>query len=190
MNAGSLALVLVTAIALGACDLPGTVPANVAVVVNGTSIPSSHYDHLIAVAKRTSEAQGNRIDAGSTSGQARLKEIQALAIRGLVHEVVTRALAQEKKVQVSDQELDQAIKDVATAVGGQQKLKQRLDQYGQSEQDFRDQLRLARLQTKLRNADGAYASHFNDALKSARIMAYVPPCDQDHEYPRCIGGTP
>jgi parvulin-like peptidyl-prolyl isomerase len=185
-----LAIALIATGAMGACDLPGTPPAGVAVVINGTSVPTSRYDHVVQTAKRSFEARGIPIDTSSANGQARLKDIQRLAIRGLVHEAVTNMLAQQKKVQVSDQELELAIKDVAQSVGGQQQLQQRLDQLGQSDQDFRDQLRLARLQTKLRNADGAYASHFSDALKSATVAAFAPPCDQDHEYPRCIGGTP
>lgn len=175
---------------LGACDLPGTTPSNVAVEVNGTRVPTARYDHVVQVAKRTLEARGVPLDTTSANGQARLKDIQRLAIRGLVHEALTNMIARQKSVQVSDQELEQAVKDVTQSVGGQQQLQQRLDQLGQSDQDFRDQLRLTRLQTKLRNADGAYASHFNDALKSATVAAYVPPCDQDHQYPRCIGGTP
>jgi FKBP-type peptidyl-prolyl cis-trans isomerase (trigger factor) len=175
---------------LCACDLPGTMPTNVAVVVNGTSVPSSRYDHVIEMTKRGFEARGIPFDATSANGSARLKDIRKLAIRGLVHEAVVNAIAQHNKVELSDQELQQAVKDVAQALGGQQALQQRLDQSGQSDQDFRDQLRLARLQTKLRNADAAYESHLSDALKSATVTAYVPPCDQDHQYPRCIGGTP
>lgn len=190
MRAERLAIALIAATGLGACDLPGTVPANVAVVVNGTSVPSSRYDHIIETTRRGFEARGIPFDANSANGQARLKDIRRLAIRGLVHEAVINVVAQQKKIHVSDQELEQAVKDVAQALGGQQALQQRLDQSGQSDQDFRDQLRLARLQTKLRNADSSYESHLNDAVKSATVMAYVPPCDQDHQYPRCIGGTP
>jgi parvulin-like peptidyl-prolyl isomerase len=190
MRATGLAIALIATAGLGACDLPGSVPANVAVVVNGTSVPTARYEHVLAMAKRTLEARGVPLDANSANGRSRLNDIRRLAIRALVHEAVTNMLAQQKQIQVSDQELEQAVKDVAQAVGGQQQLQQRLDQLGQSDQDFRAQLRLARLQTKLRNADRSYASHFNDALKSATVAAYVPPCDQDHQYPRCIGGTP
>jgi FKBP-type peptidyl-prolyl cis-trans isomerase (trigger factor) len=175
---------------LGACDLPGTVPANVAVVVNGTSVPSSRYDHLVEVGKRTFTARGIPFDVNSAGGQAHLKDLQKLAIQGLVHEVVIKMIAQQKKIQVSDQELEQAVKDVADAVGGMEALHRQLDQTGQSDQDFLDQLRLTRLQTKLRNADSSYKSHLEESLKAATVTAYVPPCDQDHEYPRCVGGTP
>jgi beta-lactamase class A len=107
----------------------------------------------------------------------------------LVHEAVIKMIAQQKNVQVSDQELNQAVNDVAQALGGKEALAQRLDQAGETDQDFRDQLRLTRLQGKLRAADSSYDRHFNDAVKAAMVKAYAPPCDEDHEYPRCIGGT-
>ena len=28
----------------------------------------------------------------------------------------------------------------------------------------------------------------SDAVKAAKVSAYAPPCQDDHEYPRCIGG--
>ena len=190
MSSQRLAIAWIAAAGLAACDLPGTVPTNVALVVNGSSVPSSRYDHIIEMTRRGFEARGIPFDANSASGVARLKDIRKLAIRGLVHEAVINSIAQQKKIEVGDQELQQAVDEVAQALGGQQALQQRLDQSGQSDQDFRDQLRLARLQTKLRNADQAYESHLNDAVKSATVTAYLPPCDQDHQYPRCIGGTP
>jgi parvulin-like peptidyl-prolyl isomerase len=190
VKAERIAMAMVAATAMAACDLPDTVPQGVAVVVNGTSVPSSRYDHVVASAKRSLEARGVPLDAGSANGQARLNDIRKLAIRGLVHEVVINAIAREKNVQISDQELEQAVRDLEQALGGQQALQQRLDQAGESDQDFRDQLRLTRLQAKLRHLDPSYGSHLNDAFKSATVTAYAPPCDQDHQYPRCVGGTP
>jgi parvulin-like peptidyl-prolyl isomerase len=190
VRAGPIALAMIAATGLAGCDLPGTVPQGVAVVVNGTSVPTSRYDHVVASAKRGLEARGVPLDTNTANGRARLTDIQRLALRGLVHEVVINATARDKKIQVSDQELEQAVRDLEQALGGQQALQQRLDQSGESDQDFRDQLRLTRLQAKLRQVDPAYGSHLTDAYKSANVTAYVAPCEQDHQYPRCIGGTP
>lgn len=188
MKLAGLALSLALAADLSGCDLPGTVPADVAVVVDGASVPRSRYDHLVETTKLGLEARGAALDTNSANGRARLKSIRIVAIRGLVHEAVIKRIAQRKSLRVSDQELNQALNEVIQALGGQQALTQRLDLAGETDQDFRDQLRLQRLQAKLRAADPSYSKHFNDAVKAAKVAAYVPPCDQDHEYPRCIGG--
>ena len=188
MRLACLALSLWAAVCVTACDLPGRVPANVAVVVDDTDIPWSRYDHLVETTKRGLEARGIPFDTSSSSGQARLKSVWIEAIRGLVHEAVINEIARQKKIQLSDQELAQARTEVIQALGGQEALAQRLDQTGESDQDFSDQLRLVRLQAKLRQADPNYEKHFNDAVKAARVSAYAPPCQDDHQYPRCIGG--
>lgn len=186
MRKAALSLALATG--LFACDFPGTVPANVAVVVDGVSVPMSRYDHLVETTKRGAAARGIPVDTNSSNGQARLKSIRSVTIRGLVHEAVIKTIAQQRNIQISDQELNQAVADVVQALGGKEALAQRLDQAGETDQDFRDQLRLTRLQGKLRTADQSYDRHFNDAVKAAKVKAYAAPCDQDHEYPRCIGG--
>jgi FKBP-type peptidyl-prolyl cis-trans isomerase (trigger factor) len=183
-----LALWLAAAAGVGACELPGTVPANVAVVVDGVNVPMSRYDHVVETTKLGLGARGIPLDTNSVSGQARLKSIRSVTIRGLVHEVVINTIARQRNIHMTDQELNQAVNDVAQALGGKEALVQRLDQAGETDQDFRDQLRLTRLQAKLRAADPSYDRHFNDAVKAAQVKAYAPPCDQDHEYPRCIGG--
>ena len=189
MKRAELAILLAAVTtALAACDLPGTVPANVAVVVDGVNVPMSRYDHVVETTKRVAEARGLPLDANSTNGQARLKSIRSVTIRGLVHEALIKTIARQKNIQVTDSELNQAVNDVAQALGGKEALAQRLDQAGETDGDFRDQVRLQRLQGKLRTADPSYDKHLHDAVKAAKVRAYAQPCDQDHEYPRCIGG--
>ena len=181
------ALPLLTVLALAGCA--GPAPANTAAVVDGQAVPTSRYDLLVSSAQRHVVGTGIQIDWDSAQGRARLREIQAQALRLAVRNVVVERMASRAGVTVGDADVDQSIKSLESLAGGADQLDQQLSLEGLTRPQYRTLLRDTLLDRELRARDARYDAHVAAALKAASVQAYVGPCAADHQYPRCVDGS-
>lgn len=182
-------LVLTLAIALvAACGGSGA-PKDAAAVVNGDAVTAARYDLLVSSAQRRVETNGPAVDWTSGPGRARLREIQAQALRLAIRNTVIKQLAVRAGVRVGDQDLDAALAKLEGVTGGADQLDQELQMEGLTRAQYRALLRDTLLDRELRSADPKYDEHLAAALRRASVQAYVGPCAADHQYPRCVDGS-
>lgn len=177
-----LAAVALMVIGLGACDLPGA-HAGDAAVVNGHPIPRARWDHIVEVLKRRVP-----IDISSDPGKAQVLVIQTQSLRALIREELIEEFARQRNITVTDADVDSGIARLANSLGGQAELNKKLDLSGEGFADVRHTIRINLLQTRMKAASNTYQADFDKALNDAQVTAYVPPCDNDHAWPACVGG--
>lgn len=182
---GFVAVFAILGVLLGGCQAaPG---GGVAAEVNGEAVPARLYDALVMASQRRAEQVGMAIHWDTPEGAKRLTQIQSQTLAQLVRDAVVGQLARDRQVAVSDAELDAAMGRVEKVFGGPTGVEQRLQQDGLSRDDFRTLYRYFLLDQKLRRADpSGYEAALSQALKSARVQAYVGPCASEHEYATCI----
>ena len=182
-----LLLILVAQVLLAAC---ASAPVGAAATVNGETISAHYYDVLVAVSQRRAEQVGVAVDWNSTTGARRLSLIQTDTIKRLVHNSVVEQIAKTRGVAVSDAELDAAMGNIETAFGGAAAVDQKLEQSGMNRDDYRALYRYFLLDQKLREIDPAgYSNALDQATKDAKVQVYVGPCQQEHDYARCVDAT-
>jgi len=179
-------VVLAAVLALATCDLPGAHGADAA-VVNGHAIPRARWDHLVDL---TSNQLKSRvaIDLNSEGGRAQVRSIQTKALQAVVREEVIEQMATQRKITVTEADLDAEVARVSDTLGGPAAVTKRLDQDGESMADLRHILRINLLKARMKAASPTYDADFDTALKNAKVDAYVVPCDSDHSWPQCAGG--
>ncbi len=85
-------------------------------------------------------------------------------------------------------EVDAAIGKLEAAVGGRDALDQRLEAQGLSRPTYQRLFRYNVMSIKLQELDPTgYRKKIDRTSKEAKVKAYVGPCQDDHEYPRCLG---
>jgi parvulin-like peptidyl-prolyl isomerase len=176
---------------LAAC---GTAPStsgagsDVAATVNGTTIPMSAYSALRDSLRQRLERTTGSLNPNTASGAQRLAQLQGTALRQLVGSVVVDQLAAARHITVSNADVDQATAGVASALGGPDQLALRLGDNGVSPDDARQALRTSLLVQRMRAADPTWDASYAKAVAAATVLAYAPPCLDDHIFPRCAGG--
>jgi hypothetical protein len=177
-------LILFAQITLAAC---ASAPAGAAATVNGEPIPSHYYDILVTASQRRAEQVGVAISWDTSMGARRLTRIQTDTIKRLVHNSVVAQIAKTRGVMVSDAELDTAMGRIETAFGGAPTVDQKLEQSGLNRDDYRALYRFFLLDQKLRQVDpSGYPTALDRATRDAKVQVYVGPCQQDHDYARCV----
>ncbi|MDQ6710284.1 MAG: SurA N-terminal domain-containing protein [Candidatus Dormibacteraeota bacterium] len=184
--------IVLLALALTGCGSSGAAGASAggsALTVNGTPVSPALYQTLVRSQERALQSQGQPVDLTSASGKRQLADIQARAIRTLARDSIIDQLARERRLAITDSELSAAVTRIETALGGAAPLAAQLDKAGLSRTEFRTFFRYRLLEEKLRQAFGArYDAALAHAVASARVTAYVGPCQTEHQYPRCVGG--
>ena len=177
-------LFLIGQLLLAAC---ATAPEGAAAMVNGEPVPAHYYDILVFSSQRRAEQVGIAVDWNSTTGTRRLTRIQTDTIKRLVHNSVVAQIAKTRGVTVSDADLDVAMGNIESAFGGAASVDQKLEQSGLDRDDYRALYRYFLLDQKLRQIDPTgYPNMLDQATKDAKVQVYVAPCQQDHEYARCV----
>ncbi|MDQ6710286.1 MAG: SurA N-terminal domain-containing protein [Candidatus Dormibacteraeota bacterium] len=182
-----LILVATAAVALSACGSP---PANTAVTVDNLNVPMHLYTVLVQSAQIRSERAGLQASPSSTAGAARLRAIEAAALKKLVRNAALEEMANERHLVVTVGELDAAVSKIEKGVGGAAVVDRQLALDHLSRQDFKDELRFTLLEQKLSLADPkGFPVALAKTLNQARVTAYVGPCQSEHSYPKCVAAS-
>ena len=148
------------------------------------------YNVLVQSGQLRLERAGLQATGGSAAGAARLKAVEAAAIKKLVRDAALEELAKQRHIIVTVGDLDAAIRRIEAGVGGAAVVDRQLALDHLSRQDFRDQLRFTLLEQKLSLADPrGFPAALAKALKKARVTAYVGPCQSNHSFPDCLNGS-
>jgi hypothetical protein len=148
------------------------------------------YKVLVQSGQLHFQRAGLQADSGSAAGAARLKAVEAAAIKKLVRDAALEGLAKQRHIVVTVADLDAAVRRIEIGVGGAAVVDRQLALDHLSRQDFRDQLRFTLLEQKLSLADPrGFPAALAKALKDARVTAYVGPCQSNHTYPQCLSGS-
>ncbi len=182
-----LILVAAAAVALGACGSP---PANTAVTVDKLNVPMHLYTVLVQSGQIRSERAGLQATPSSPAGAARLKAIEAAALKKLVRDATLEEMAKERHLVVTVGDLDAAVTRIEKGVGGAAVVDRQLALDHLSRQDFKDELRFTLLEQKLSLADPkGFPLALAKTLQQAKVTAYVGPCQSDHTYPKCVSAS-
>ncbi|HEV1998593.1 MAG TPA: hypothetical protein VGR61_10745, partial [Candidatus Dormibacteraeota bacterium] len=110
------------------------------------------------------------------------------SLRALVREELIEEFGQRRNITVTNADVDSGIARLANSLGGQVELNKKLDLSGEGIADVRHTIRINLLQARMKAASNTYQADFDKALNDAQVTAYVPPCDNDHAWPACVGG--
>jgi SurA N-terminal domain len=182
----SVLAAVAAAVVLGAC---GSAPPNTALTVDDLNVPMHLYNVLVESGQLQLQRAGLQVGPSSSAGAARLKGVEASAIKKLVRDAALEKLAKQRRVVVTVSDLDAAVRRIETGVGGPTVVDRQLALDHLNRQDFKDQLRFTLLEQKLSLADPkGFPAALARTLSEARVTAYVGPCQSDHTYPRCVNG--
>lgn len=123
--------------------------------VNGHWVSYSDYLFELNTYKNYLQSQSGQngqpaVNFNSASGQAQLKQIKQQVLSQLKTNAVVSQLASQKKIKVSDKEVNDEVAKLSKQAGGDAKLKQVLQQvYGWNLGDLKRKLRFQLLQQKL-----------------------------------------
>jgi SurA N-terminal domain len=178
-----LALILVV-LGLSACGSP---PAGVAVSVNGADMPSHLYDVIVRSSALRSERQGLQVDVRTALGARRVRLIESRAIEQLVRDAVLDQLAAKRRIGVGQADLQTTIHVIEHGLGGAAVLDQQLALDEMTRNDLQALLRFTVLEQRLSLADSrGFPAALQEALRQAKVQAYVGPCASNHQYPQCL----
>jgi hypothetical protein len=178
-------LAAVASLALTGC---GSSPPNTALTVDNLNVPIHLYDVLVQSGRLRLQRAGLQVGPSSSAGAARLKGVQASALKKLVRDAALEELAKQRQIVVTVGELDAAVRRIEVGVGGATVVDRQLSLDHLSRQDFKDQLRFTLLEQKLSLKDPkGFPTALARTLSQARVTAYVGPCETDHAYPKCLG---
>jgi parvulin-like peptidyl-prolyl isomerase len=151
MNRAPIALVLVAAalgLAVTGCGgASGEVPSGVVAVVDGTEIPQSDLDALIAQAKASSEESFPRV------GTPEYQSVQQQYVAFLVQKTEFEQAAEELKVKITEKDVQKMRDDfVKDRFGGdEKKFFEALKEQGMTEEELLKTLRVGVLSQKIFN---------------------------------------
>lgn len=183
----ALLLAAAASLTLAAC---GSAPANTALTVDNLNVPMHLYDVLVQSGELRLRRAGVQVTPNSAAGAARLKSLQAAALKKLVRDAALEELAKERNVVVTVGDLDTAVRRIEGGVGGAAVVDRQLALDHLSRQDFKDQLRFTLLEQRLSRADPkGFPNALTNTLNRARVTAYVGPCRSDHTYPKCLSAS-
>jgi SurA N-terminal domain len=178
-----LALILVV-LGLSACGSP---PAGVAVSVNGADMPSHLYDVIVRSSALRSERQGLQVDVSTALGARRVRLLESRAIEQLVRDAVLDQLAAKRRIGVSKADLQTTIHVIEHGLGGAAVLDQQLALDEMTRSDLQALLRFTVLEQRLSLADSrGFPAALQEALRQAKVQAYVGPCASNNQYPQCL----
>lgn len=153
-------LVLVSALALvaSACGGSQDVPAGAIAVVDGTEIPKSELDALVAMAKKRYEGQK---DTFPKVGTPEYQQLQQQYVAFLVQRAELRKEADKLGIEVTEQDIDKAVEDLVKDRfdGKREELDKALKQQGFTLALLRETLEVSVLQQKL----------FDEVTKDAEV---------------------
>jgi FKBP-type peptidyl-prolyl cis-trans isomerase (trigger factor) len=147
------------------------------------------YSVLVSASQQKVGQVGIPVNWTTPDGERRLAALQVQALRQVVKNAVIGQLASERKIAVSDDDLTRALAEIEAALGGPEAFEGQLTQDGLSLEDFAAYFRFNLLDRLLRQADPGYPAALEQALASARVLAYVGPCTTNHQYPGCLGDS-
>lgn len=102
-----------------------------AMKVNGSFVSYHEYLFEVASIKQYYQSQpgATKIDFTSSSGKAKLKQLQQQVITQLKSDEVSRQLIAKNKVKVTTKQVNDQLKQITDSAGGDQKVRQVLAQY-------------------------------------------------------------
>lgn len=184
----TVALLTATAsLTLAAC---GSAPPNTALTVDNLNVPMHLYDVLVQSGQLRLERAGLQVGPSTSAGAARLKGVEAAALKKLVRDAALEELAKDRHIVVTVGDLDAAVRRIELGVGGAAVVDRQLALDRLSRQDFKDELRFTLLEQKLSLADPkGFPGALAKTLNQARVTAYVGPCQSEHSYPKCVAAS-
>jgi foldase protein PrsA len=138
-------------IAAGCGGGGGEVPSGTVAVVDGTEIPQSDLDVLIAQVRTRYEASDQ---AFPKAGTPEYQQLQAQYVAFLVQKTEFEKAADELGVEITDEDVDKARADLLKSRfnGDEQKLADAVEEQGLTEETLRDTLRVSVLSQKIFDA--------------------------------------
>jgi len=147
----SLALVALVVLVSAACGGSANVPGDAVAVVDGTEIPRSDLDALIAQAKKTYEAQDQEFP---TAGTPEYQSVQTQYVKYLVQLEEFAKEAEELGIEVMDSDVDKELQEFITTRfdGKRADFEKALKGQGYTEKALRETLHASVLSQKLFDA--------------------------------------
>lgn len=169
INAARRSALLLVALAASACSLTNTGDPNTAAQVGDERIPTATIDvQFEAISNSEAFQQQAQQDA---SGQL-VAQAQSQLVTSSVRSAILNVVAERNDVQVSDADVDAAVEEIVTQVGGQEEFERRLAQQGVPERLFLQQVRDQEIQTALQEqvgGDGDFVAFIRDEIADVPI---------------------
>lgn len=154
INAVRRSVLLLVALATAACALTNTGDPNTAALVGDERISTATIEeNFESISNSEAFQQQSQQDA---SGQLAI-QVQSQQVTSSVRSAILNLVAERNDVQVSDEDVDAAVEEIVTQVGGQEEFKQRLAEQGLPETLFLQQVRDQEIQTALQDQIGGDA---------------------------------
>jgi foldase protein PrsA len=144
-------LVALVLLALSACGGGGGVPSDAVAVVDGTEIPRTDLDELIARAKKTYEAQEQDFPK---AGTPEFLNVQSQYVKFLVQVEEFEQEAEDLDIEITDKDIDKEERDFIESrfKGKRADFEKALKEQGFTVAQFRDTIRTSVLSQKLFDA--------------------------------------
>jgi parvulin-like peptidyl-prolyl isomerase len=160
---------------------PTVGPQGPAAIVNGQEIPMAAF--LREVEKRQAALVQRGVNLNTPEGQAQLEQDKQLALDNMIDDALVMQDAAKEGVVISDAELNAAMQNIITGLGGQAKFEEVLKQSGQTLDEARSMQRLQMLYLKMRDrvvgnlqtAEQVHARHIlvNSQATAQALLAQI-----------------
>jgi parvulin-like peptidyl-prolyl isomerase len=146
-----LAGMLAGALLLAACGgaAGGGTPAGAAAVVNGTEIPLDTVEERVQA--QVAEAEDQLSGLSAEERNERVATLQRNVLSGLISVTLLEQLADERGLDVSDEDVEQLWQSEIEGAGGEEELRDLIESLGLTEEQARRQLRARAIQNALRD---------------------------------------
>lgn len=162
------------AVLLAACG--GSTPAGVAATVNGEEIPRDLVEQIVVA-----QMSGPQVPPEGDERDAAQADIQRGVLSTLIGVQIVAQLAEDRGIEVTDEDLDAAMEDQIDQAGGQEAFDEFLGSIGLSEDEFRelivaDLVRRDQLQAELSEevtdeaVEAAYEAQLETNVNSRHIL--------------------
>lgn len=145
---GVTAVLMLTLAACGGDDGPASVPADAIAVVGETPVPKAEFDALMERAQQSYESQEREFPA---TGTPEYQDLRGRAVAFLVQRYRFTAEAEERGVEVTEEEVDERLNQIRedSFEDDQKKLEDALEQEGLTIEQAREEIRAQLVQEKL-----------------------------------------
>ncbi|MDN5293008.1 MAG: hypothetical protein PWQ91_8 [Eubacteriales bacterium] len=138
--AGLLAVVVLT-FAVTGCNF------DAAAKVNGVSIPKSKLEKRLEKQKKVMEKNGAKFEG--ESGKKMLDALRVQILEQLISEELTLQAAKKEGVMPSNKEIEERMDQIIKSFGSEEEFKKALKEYGYTEDDMREYLKVQLATNKL-----------------------------------------
>jgi len=121
--------------------------ALVAAVVNGEPIYLEDYERKLAQFEASLPAQG--IDPNSEEGQSKIAWAREYILNVMIEQVLTKQVAIETGLDVSEEELNAYMQDMIAENGGEEAFREKLAAWGETYEDAREEVYLELIGMKM-----------------------------------------